>query len=93
MDDGDLPFESREDIIFATNIHFKKMARLGLNMHVGTEGNTSKAEAVYFLSRTKILYWLKEHDEKLLPSPEDSTVVSDPRKKLGKNAETAKTHN
>ena len=43
------------------------MARLGLNIHVGTKDKTSKTEAVYFPSRTKIIFWLKEHDKKLLP--------------------------
>ena len=60
------------------------MARLGLNMHVGTKNKASKIEEVYFPSITKIMIWLKEHDEKLRPSAEDSTIMSDPSKKLGK---------
>ena len=37
VDDGALPFVSREDTILGTNIAFETMARLGLNMHVGTK--------------------------------------------------------
>ena len=67
VDDGALPFVSREDTILGTNIAFETMARLGLNMHVGTKNKASKTEAVYFPSRTKIISWLKNHDEKLPP--------------------------
>ena len=77
MDYGALPFVSREDTILGTNIVFETMARLGLNMHVGTKNKGSKTEAVYFPSRTKIISWLKEYDEKLLPSPEDPTIMVD----------------
>ena len=55
MDDGDLPFVSREDSILGTNIAFETMARLGLKMHVGTKDKASKTEAVYFPSRTKFI--------------------------------------
>ena len=81
VDDGALPFVSREDTILGTNIAFETMTRLGLNMHVGTKNKASKTEAVFFPSKTKIISWLKDHDEKLLPSPEDSTKLSDPSKK------------
>ena len=64
MDDGDLPFVSREDSILGTNIAFETMARLGLKMHVGTKDKASKTEAVYFPSRTKFIDWLKENDKK-----------------------------
>ena len=84
VDDGALPFVSRGDTILGTNISFETMARLGLNMHIGTKNKASKTEAVYFPSRTKIITWLKEHDEKLLPSPEDSTLMVDPSKKVRK---------
>ena len=60
------------------------MPRLGLNMHVGTKYKASKTEAVYFPSGTKIIFWLNELDKKLLPSSEESTVVADPSKQLGK---------
>ena len=49
----------REETILGTHIAFETMARLGLNMHVGTKDKASKNEAVYFLSRTKIIGWLK----------------------------------
>ena len=91
-DHGALHFVSREDTTLCKNIAFKTMTRLGLNMHVGTEGNTSKAEAVYFLSRTKILYWLKEHVKKILPSSKYSTVVSDPSKRIRKRALKQQEH-
>ena len=81
MNDGALPFVSRGDTILGTNIAFETMARLDLNMHVGTKDKASKTEAVYFPSRTKIIFRLKEHDKKLLPSFEEYTVVSDPSKK------------
>ena len=81
IDDGVLPVVSGEDTILGTNIVFEIMARLGLNMHVGTKNKASKTEAVSFPSKTKIISWLKDHDEKLLPSPEDSTKMSDPSKK------------
>ena len=84
MDNGALSFVSREDTILGTKTSFETMSRLGLNMHVGTKDKAPKTEAVYFPSRTKIMIWLKEHDEKLRPSPEDSTIMSDPSKKLGK---------
>ena len=54
---------SREDTFLGTNIVFETMARLGLNMHVGTKDKASKTEAVYFPSRTKIIDWLKENDK------------------------------
>ena len=79
--DSTLPFVSREDTILGTKISFETMARLGVNIHIGTKDKASKTGAVYFPSRTKIIIWLKEHDEKLLPSPEDSTIMSDPSKK------------
>ena len=54
---------SREDTFLGTNIVFETMAKLGLNMHVGTKDKASKTEAVYFPSRTKIIDWLKENDK------------------------------
>ena len=84
MDDGALPFVLRGDTILGTNIDFETMARLGLNMHVGTKDKASKTEAVYFPWRTKKIFWLKEHNKKLLPSSEESTMVSDPSKKIRK---------
>ena len=60
VDNGALPFVSREDTILSTNISFKTMARLGLNMHVGTKDKYSKIEAVYFPSRTKLIDWFKK---------------------------------
>ena len=81
MDDGALLFVSREDTILGTNIAFETVARLDLNIHVGTKNRAPKTEAVYFPSRTKIISWLKEHDENLLPSPEDPTIIVDPSKK------------
>ena len=59
VNDGALPFVSREENMLGTNIAFETMARLGLNMHVGTKDKASKNEVVYFLSRTKIIGWLK----------------------------------
>ena len=64
MNDSALPFVSREDTSLGTNIAFEAMARLGLKMHIGTKNKGSKTEAVYFPSRTKIISWLKDHDEK-----------------------------
>ena len=84
MDDGALPFVSREDTILGTNIAFETMVRLGLNMHVNIKNKASKTEAVYFPSRTKIISWLKNHDENLPPSPKDSTIMVDPSKKVRK---------
>ena len=81
MNDGALPFVSREDTILGTDIAFETMAILGLNIHVGTK---NKAKAVYFPSRTNIISWLKKHDENLLPSPEDPTIIVDPSKKTTK---------
>ena len=52
VDDGALPFVSREETILGTNIAFKTKERLGLNMHVGTKDKASKTEAVYFPSKT-----------------------------------------
>ena len=93
MDDGALPFVSRGDTILGTNISFETMARLGLNMHIGTKKKASKTEAVYFPSRTKIISWLKEHDEKLLLNPEDPTTIIDSNKKnKEKNIETTETY-
>ena len=92
MDDGALPFVSRGDTILGTKIFFETMARLGLNMHVGTKNKASKTEAVYFPSRTKIISWLKEHDEKLLPSPEDSTLMVDPSNKVRKRTLKQQKH-
>ena len=46
---------SKEDSILGTNIAFETMARLGLNMHLGTKDKASKTEAVYFPSRTKMI--------------------------------------
>ena len=54
---------SREDIILGANITFETMARLRLNIHIGTKDKASKTEAVYFPSRTKIIDWLKENDK------------------------------
>ena len=92
MDDGALPFVSREVTILGTNIAFETMVRLGLNMHVGTKNKASKTEAVYFPSRTKIISWLKDHDEKLLPNPEDSTTMLDPNKKIKKRTLEQQKH-
>ena len=54
---------SREDIILGANITFETMARLRLNIHIGTKDKASKTEAVYFPSKTKIKDWLKEKDK------------------------------
>ena len=92
MENEALPFKSREDTILGTNISFETVARLGLNMHVGTEDKASKIKAVYFPSRTKILYWLKEHVKKILPSSKYSTVVFDPSKRIRKRALKQQEH-
>ena len=92
MDDGALPFVSREDTTLGTNIFFKTMARLGLNMHVGTKDKASKTEAVYFPSRTKIIKWLKIHDKKLLLCPQDSTRLIDPNKIIRKRTLKQQQH-
>ena len=75
---------SREETILGTNITFETMARLGLNIHVGTKVKASKTEAAYFPSRTEIIGWLKENDKKLLLKSEDSTALFDPSKKIAK---------
>ena len=60
VDDGALPFVSREDTILGTNIAFETMERLGLNINISTKDKVSKTEVVYLPSRTKIIFWLKK---------------------------------
>ena len=61
-------------------------------MHAGTKGKSSKNEAAYYPSRSKIIYWLNEHDKNLLPSPEDFTLVSNPNKKVRKRTLKQQKH-
>ena len=56
------------------------------------KNKASKTETVYFPSRTKIISWLKNHDENLPPSPEDSTIMVDPSKKVKKRTLKQQKH-
>ena len=59
VDDGAGIFSSRSDAITGSNIIFKEMARLGLNMHIGRNKKPSKTEAVFFSSKKNYLDLVK----------------------------------
>ena len=49
---------------------------------IGIKDKTSITKAVYYPPRSKIIYWLNEHDKNLLPRSKDYILVSDPKKKI-----------
>ena len=52
------------------------MSRLGLTMHVGKGEKSSKIEAVFSPSRTKMQSWIDEHEKSLISDinlPQDNT--------------------
>ena len=48
-------------------ISFEQMTILELNMHTGNDIKASKIEAIYFPSRSKSIFWIKNHESYLLP--------------------------
>ena len=68
VNDGASIFSTRREAILGTEICFEQMKRLGLNMHTGDGGKHSKTEAVFFLSRSKIQSWVKNHENNLISS-------------------------
>ena len=66
VDDGALPFLSRLDALLGSEITLREMSRLGLNIHLGKGEKSSKTEAVFSPSRTKMQSWIDEHDKNLI---------------------------
>ena len=63
------------------------MKLLGLKMHTGIGKKSSKTEAVYFSSRSKIQSWIKNNEENLLPlkSPSPLDLIVKTKKKSLRN--------
>ena len=57
MDDGALPFNSRDDLINGAIICINTMAKFGLTIHTGKGAKISKTEAVFFPSYERINRW------------------------------------
>ena len=66
MDDGALPFNSRDDLINGAIICINIMAKFGLTIHTGKGSKSSKTEAVFFPSYEKINKWKSNLNGRLL---------------------------
>jgi len=57
MDDGALPFGSREDAIIGTRICIQTLEKFGLVVHTGNDGKRSKTEAMFIPSTITLQRW------------------------------------
>ena len=69
MDDGSLPFESREDAIKGTKLCITIMEKFGLTVHTGNKNKRSKTEALFIPSTITLQRWRHTH----LPSIANNT--------------------
>ena len=81
VDDGALIFSSKNEAILGSNIFFEQMARMTLTIHVGTGSKSSKTEAVYLPSRSKITSWLLNHESLQISSYRETFSLVEAGKK------------
>ena len=57
------------------------MARLGLNMHIGSDNKSSKTGAVFFPSRKTMNEWLIKYENMKISSISENNIIVDINKK------------
>ena len=77
VDDGTGFFSSLSDAITGSNIIFREMARLDLNMHIGRNNKPSKTEAVLFPSRKALNKWLLKYENMKISSTSEINIIVD----------------